>query len=124
MTTLLVTIELANQNNNLFLFMGEINRLSAQNKSFILGWKGGNKLFLETCKGLQRNAYVCPVEKEKNEAKISTLNYAIALEAHLQLLLISHKLLVFKITSQRYAKIIAFANAIGAYYDVVADTEN
>ena len=111
-----VKIELARQTNELFLFIGETHRLCHELKSFTFTCVRGSKLFLRTCKGLRKEAYACIINKEEAEPIVSTLNYAVALQANLQISL-DHKILYFDITANRIDKIRKFADSLKISYD-------
>ncbi|MCI8481654.1 MAG: hypothetical protein HFJ27_00775 [Clostridia bacterium] len=111
-----VKIELARQTDELFLFIGETHRLCEESKSFAFTCIRGCKLFLKTCKGLQRDAYACISSREEAEPIVTTLNYAVALQANLQISL-DHKILYFDITANRIDKIRKFADSLKISYD-------
>ena len=111
-------IELAKQTDNLFFFMGEVHRLCSEHKSFIFGFKRGYKLYLETCKGLQKKAYACVAERESIEYIIATLNYAVALQSSL-LLSLDNGVLCFEISSPHFInRLMAFADSLNVQYDI------
>ena len=46
------TLELSHTSDELFFFIGEFQRLADENKSFILCFKEGSKVYIKTCKEL------------------------------------------------------------------------
>ena len=112
-----VNIELARQTTELFLLIGEVHRLCNDAKSFGLRFKRGHKLFLKTCKGLQSNCYACVANRNAVEPITTVLNYAIALQADLNISL-DHSVLYIKISSDQIEKICAFADSLGISYDI------
>lgn len=110
-------IKLAKRTESLFFFMGEVHRLCAGSKSFIFCFKNGRKLYLKTCNGLQNNAYICTVEREKLDPIITALNYAIALQAQLNLSL-NIDTLTFEISSSNIEKLQAFFNSLNVEFEI------
>lgn len=94
-------IELSRTTSNLFLFIGEVSRLCHEKKNFVFGFSGGSKLYLETCNGLQKNAYICVKNKKKDFPLISALNYAMALHATANVSL-HDKVISFEIESDEH----------------------
>ncbi len=117
MQKITVAISVSKQTDDMFFLMGEITRLSQEKKSYIL-CKIGKKIYLKTCKGLQKNFYISSVED--NKAVLTVLNYAIALGADIKTSLEGNVLSV-DITSQdihKIKKITVFANSISAPYEI------
>lgn len=75
------TLELSHTSDELFFFIGEFQRLADENKSFILCFKEGSKVYIKTCKELLENAFVCIYDKNDLDLTLSAINYGIALQA-------------------------------------------
>ena len=80
-----VSMELAKVTPEAYLFIGEFIRLLEENKSFILRYKLGKKLYLDTCNGVQRKCFICMKEHETN--KVSAINCAIAFHSRFDVVL-------------------------------------
>lgn len=108
-------IEMTKQTESLFLFIGEVHRLSRERKSFIFCFNYGQKLFLKTCNGLQKKLYICTREREEIDPLITTLNYCVALQSELTLSLYKNTL-IFEIASPHIKKIQSFADSLDVKY--------
>lgn len=98
--TLRFVLTIRRVNDNLFQFMDEIHSLCNQKKDFTIGFKGGHNLYLETCKGLRKDAYICIGDEKKEIAPvIACINYAFALQGNCSLSLEDSHLLFFDITA-------------------------
>lgn len=75
------TLELSHTSDELFFFIGEFQRLADENKSFILCFKEGSKVYIKTCKELLESAFVCIYDKIDLDWTLSAINYAISIQA-------------------------------------------
>lgn len=101
-----VHLVLAYQNNQLFHFISEFARLIEKKASFILRWKQGNKIFLDSCKGLQEDIFACldanSISINKNT--VTVINYSICHQANIDIR-IDKNYLIFEISSEEEEKI-------------------
>ena len=123
-------IKLSRVTKNLFAFVENVHRLCENEKNFNFGFIHGNKLYLDTCNGLQSGWFICVREQQPDmNIIIATLNYAIALNAKINLSL-EDKVLYFDICSKDNTdttddtdsvirKVILFANSLELKYDLM-----
>lgn len=90
-------VQLNRVTKNLFDFMENVHRLCNEKKDFSFAFNQGKKLYLDTCKGMQNNWYVCIKEQPDIRFVVATLNYSLALGAFIHLSL-KDKVLMFDIS--------------------------
>lgn len=115
-------LRLSRITKNLFAFVENVHRLCENEKDFNFGFIHGNKLYLDTCKGLQSGWYICVKEPADMNLIIATLNYSLALHAKINLSL-EEKVLYFDIHSTDdtiLRKVILFANSLELKYDMIS----
>ncbi len=126
MKSITFKLELSHITDEMFLFIGEFQRLSSENKNFIIGFKeeGRNKVFVRTCKEFLENAYICIYDKDNLNLILSAINYAIALQAKPQISFQTDGLSIFlfidfvsDLPSTLY-KIRNFADSCGISYEM------
>ena len=116
MYSLKVKVQLSYVNMETYNLIGEINRLSSCNKQFILRFSCGKKVFLQTCNGLIKTAYIAVRNKKMVSKQISLINYAISLQTPLDISLeYKEGLLIFEIT-ENLNKLVSFAMQLGVDY--------
>lgn len=96
-------LKIARQTEQTFNFVTDFYRLIMENKNFILSRKAGKKLYLDTCNGIQKNAYICLADPI-NMNIVSVINYAIAQKVIIDISLTLTKV-VFIITSDDCTKL-------------------
>lgn len=119
-------IKLVRVTQSLFTLMDNVHRLCNNKKSFIFRFKRGNRLYLDTCMGLQNEYYVCVKDLSDINLHVATLNYALALNAQFNLSL-DNKILYFDISSNddtddaidTMKKITLFADSINVPYALI-----
>lgn len=98
------TIIVTRQQEELFLFIGEVNRLSRENANFILHFASGgaDKLYINSCKGQQKNAYASVADKNTASRTATIINYAISQMINVHVSLENSNELVFEISGDSY----------------------
>lgn len=123
-------VQLNRVTQNYFYFAENVHRLCREKKDFVFAFNQGKKLYLDTCKGMQNNWYICIKQRPDIRFIIATLNYSIALEAFIHLSL-ENKVLLFDISSNGedntvtdgedvlVKKIASFADGLGLKYSLI-----
>ncbi len=111
-------LQLRKKTEELANLIQEIDRLSTQGKNFILGFNpimgdGETTLYLQSCKGLQKNAFA-HVQLQKNlNSTLCIINYAISVHANISVSL-EKTALIFEISArpELYKIIEMFASSV------------
>jgi len=105
--TLKVYLVLEHKNSQVYKFASEFVRLTEQKDSFLIGWKAGERIYINDCNGRRRkNIFAClaPSKLADNKNAVSTINYAISLNCKFDIN-ITEKELIFLISSDDEKKI-------------------
>ena len=97
-----VYLILAYQNNQLFHFISEFARLIEKKAFFILRWNQGTRVFIDSCKGLQEDSFVCVDEDNimSNKNAVKVINYSICKQCNIDIKINNSNYLVFEIFSE------------------------
>ena len=97
-----VYLILAYQNNQLFHFISEFARLIEKKAFFILRWNQGTRVFIDSCKGLQEDSFVCVDEDNimSNKNAVTVINYSICKQCNIDIKINNSNYLVFEIFSE------------------------
>lgn len=97
-----VYLVLAYQNNQLFHFISEFARLIEKKAFFILRWNQGTRVFIDSCKGLQEDSFVCVDEDNimSNKNAVTVINYSICKQCNIDIKINNSNYLVFEIFSE------------------------
>ena len=97
-----VYLILAYQNNQLFHFISEFARLIEKKAFFILRWNQGTRVFIDSCKGLQEDSFVCVDEDNimSNKNAVTVINYSICKQCNIEIKINNSNYLVFEIFSE------------------------
>ena len=123
-------VQLNRVTKNLFDFVENVHRLCREKKDFTFAFNQGKKLYLDTCKGMQNNWYVCIKGQPDISFVVATLNYSLALGALIHLSL-EGKVIFFDLSSNDedttvtydedvlVKKIASFADGLGLKYYLI-----
>lgn len=97
-----VYLILAYQNNQLFHFISEFARLIEKKAFFILRWNQGTRVFIDSCKGLQEDSFVCVDEDNimSNKNAVTVINYSICKQCNIDIKINNSNYLVFEIFAE------------------------
>lgn len=97
-----VYLVLAYQNNQLFHFISEFARLIEKKAFFILRWNQETRVFIDSCKGLQEDSFVCVDEDNimSNKNAVTVINYSICKQCNIDIKINNSNYLVFEIFSE------------------------
>ena len=123
-------VQLNQVTRNLFDFVENVHRLCKEKRDFTFAFNQGKKLYLDTCRGMQNNWYVCIKGQPDIRFIVATLNYSLALGAFIHLSL-EGRILLFDLSSNDedntitgvedvfIQKIASFADGFGLKYSLI-----